>query len=140
MSARRSARRAWSTRRGRNLFHETSQSAANNIGGVRDAEDEFIRCSAPTHSDRRPRTRQGCAGNGKWLRPSKVTCRGLMGIMAMRRSRLEHALDAHDSSSVRAREGATPGAYVRGRVGDVHGLVASGDAGSDVFARADKGR
>ena len=36
------------------------------------------------------------------------------------------------SSSARAREGAPPGVHVRGRVGDVHGLVASCNAREDV--------
>ena len=43
------------------------------------------------------------------------------------------AFDAHDFvEGARAREGAPPSVHVRGRVGDVHGFVASGDAGEDV--------
>lgn len=41
------------------------------------------------------------------------------------------------SSSVRAREGAPPSVHVRGCVGDVHGFVASCDAGEDVDLAAD---
>ena len=41
------------------------------------------------------------------------------------------------SSSARACEGTPPGVHVRGRVGDVHGFVASGDAGEDVDLAAD---
>ena len=43
------------------------------------------------------------------------------------------AFDAHDFiECARAREGAPPSVHVCGRVGDVHGFVASGDAGEDV--------
>ena len=48
------------------------------------------------------------------------------------------ALDTHDLvEGARAREGAPPDVHVRGRVGDVHGFVASGDAGKDVDLAAD---
>lgn len=48
------------------------------------------------------------------------------------------AFDAHDFvECARAREGAPPRVHVRGRVGDVHGFVASGDAGEDVDLAAD---
>lgn len=48
------------------------------------------------------------------------------------------AFDAHDFvEGARAREGAPPSVHVRGRVGDVHGFVASGDAGEDVDLAAD---
>ena len=48
------------------------------------------------------------------------------------------AFDAHDLvEGARAREGAPPRVHVRGRVGDVHGPVASGDAGEDVDLTAD---
>ena len=48
------------------------------------------------------------------------------------------AFDAHDLvECARAREGAPPRVHVRGRVGDVHGFVASGDAGEDVDLAAD---
>ena len=48
------------------------------------------------------------------------------------------AFDAHDFiECARAREGAPPSVHVRGRVGDVHGFVASGDAGEDVDLAAD---
>ena len=48
------------------------------------------------------------------------------------------AFDAHDFiECARAREGAPPRVHVRGRVGDVHGFVASGDAGEDVDLTAD---
>ena len=48
------------------------------------------------------------------------------------------AFDAHDLvECARACEGAPPGVHVRGRVGDVHGFVASGDAGEDVDLAAD---
>lgn len=46
--------------------------------------------------------------------------------------------DAHDFiECARAREGAPPSVHVPGRVGDVHGFVASGDAGEDVDLAAD---
>ena len=46
--------------------------------------------------------------------------------------------DAHDFiECARAREGASPSVHVPGRVGDVHGFVASGDAGEDVDLAAD---
>ena len=46
--------------------------------------------------------------------------------------------DAHDFiECARAREGAPPSVHVRGRVGDVHGFVASGDADEDVDLAAD---
>ena len=46
--------------------------------------------------------------------------------------------DAHDFvECARAREGAPPSVHVRGRVGDVHGFVASGDACEDVDLAAD---
>ena len=48
------------------------------------------------------------------------------------------AFDAHDFvECARAREGAPPSVHVRGRVGDVHGPVASGGAGEDVDLAAD---
>lgn len=48
------------------------------------------------------------------------------------------AFDAHDLvEGARIRERATPRVHVRGRVGDVHGFVASGDAGEDVDLAAD---
>ena len=48
------------------------------------------------------------------------------------------AFDAHDLvEGARIRERATPRVHVCGRVGDVHGLVASGDAGEDVDLAAD---
>ena len=48
------------------------------------------------------------------------------------------AFDAHDLvEGARSCEGAPPGVHVCGRVGDVHGFVASGDAGEDVYLAAD---
>ena len=48
------------------------------------------------------------------------------------------AFDAHDLvEGARIRERATPRVHVCGRVGDVHGFVASGDAGEDVDLAAD---
>ena len=48
------------------------------------------------------------------------------------------AFNAHDFvEGARAREGAPPRVHARGRVGDVHGFVASGDAGEDVDLPAD---
>ena len=48
------------------------------------------------------------------------------------------AFDAHDLvEGARIRERATPRVHVRGRVGDVHGFVASGNAGEDVDLAAD---
>ena len=48
------------------------------------------------------------------------------------------AFDAHDLvEGARIRERAPPRVHVRGRVGDVHGFVASGDAGEDVDLTAD---
>lgn len=75
----------------------------------------------------------GRSRGGRRLRPSKVTSGG-----HARGERVEvgvgaRALDAHDFvEAVRACERAPPGVHVRGRVSDVHGLVASGDAGEDV--------
>lgn len=48
------------------------------------------------------------------------------------------AFDAHDFvEGARAREGAPPSVHVRGRVGDVHGFVAPGNAREDVDLAAD---
>ena len=48
------------------------------------------------------------------------------------------AFDAHDFvEGTRAREGAPPRVHVCGRVGDMYGFVASGDAGEDVDLAAD---
>ena len=48
------------------------------------------------------------------------------------------AFDAHNFvEGARAREGAPPSVHVRGRVGDVYGFVASGDACEDVDLAAD---
>ena len=48
------------------------------------------------------------------------------------------AFDAHDLvEGARIREPAPPGVHVCGRVGNVHGFVASGDAGEDVDLAAD---
>ena len=48
------------------------------------------------------------------------------------------AFDAHDFvEGARTCEGAPPGVHVCGRVGDMHGFVASGDAGEDVDLAAD---
>ena len=48
------------------------------------------------------------------------------------------AFDAHDLvEGARIRERATPRAHMHGRVGDVHGFVALGDAGEDVDLAAD---
>ena len=48
------------------------------------------------------------------------------------------AFNAHDFvEGARARERAPPRVHVRGRVGDVHGFVASGDAAEDVDLAAD---
>lgn len=128
------------------LFHEVQRQAGPLVGGrVRDAEGWFEpggveRADALGQKDRVPVGQGGGGQVAGWASAAPVE--GDVGGHA----RGEHvevgvgarAFDAHDLvEGARAREGATPRVHVRGRVGDVHGLVASGDAGEDVDLAAD---
>ena len=128
------------------LFHEVQRQAGPLVGGrVRDAEGRFEpggveRADALGQKDGVP-VGQGCVGQVA-RRASAAPLEGDVGGHA-RGERVEvgigaRALDAHDFvERARARERATPRVHVRGRVGDVHGLVASGDASEDVDLAAD---
>ena len=80
----------------------------------------------------------GRSRGGRRLRPSKVTSAGHARGERVKVGVGARAFDAHDLvEGARIRERATPRVHVRGRVGDVHGFVASGDAGEDVDLAAD---
>ena len=128
------------------LFHEVQRQAGPFVGGrVRDAEGRFEpggvqRADAFGQEDRVPVGQGGVGQVAGWASAAPVE--GDVGGHA-RGERVEvgvgaHAFDAHDFvEGARAYEGAPPGVHVRGRVGDVHGLVASGDASEDVDLSAD---
>ena len=128
------------------LFHEVQRQAGMFVGGrVRDAEGWLEtggvqRADAFGQEDRVPVGQGGVGQVAGWASAAPVE--GDVGGHA-RGERVEvgvgtRAFNAHDFvECARAREGATPGVHVRGRVGDVHGLVAPGDAGEDVDLAAD---
>ena len=128
------------------LFHEVQRQAGSLVGGrVRDAERRFKpggveRADAFGQEDRVPVGQGGVGQVAGWASAAPVE--GDVGGHA-RGERVEvgvgaRAFDAHDLvECARAREGAPPRVHVRGRVGDVHGFVASGDAGEDVDLAAD---
>lgn len=112
---------------------------------MRDAEGRFEsgsvqRADAFGQEDRVPVGQGGIGQVAGWASAAPVE--GGVGGHA-RGERVEvgvetRALDAHDFvEGARTREGAPPSVHVRGRVGDVHGFVASGDAGEDVDLAAD---
>ena len=128
------------------LFHEVQRQAGPLVGGrVRDAEGRFEpggvqRADALGQEDRVPVGQGGVGQVAGWTSAAPVE--GDVGGHA-RGERVEvgigtRAFDAHDLvECARIRERAPPRVHVRGRVGDMHGLVASGDAGEDVDLSAD---
>ena len=128
------------------LFHEVQRQAWAFVGGrVRDAKGRLEsgcvqRADAFGQEDRVPVGQGGVGQVAGWASAAPVE--GDVGGHA-RGERVEvgvrtRAFDAHDLvERARAREGAPPGVHVRGRVGDVHGFVASGDACEDVDLAAD---
>ena len=128
------------------LFHEVQRQAGPLVGGrVRDAEGWFEpggvqRADACGQEYGVPVGQGGVGQVAGWASAAPVE--GDVGGHAAG-ERVEvgvgaRAFDAHDLvEGARAREGATPRVHVRGRVGDVHGFVASGDAREDVDLPAD---
>lgn len=128
------------------LFHEAQRQAGPFVGGcVRDAEGWFEpggvqRADAFGQEDRVPVGQGGVGQVVGWASAAPVE--GDIGGHA-RGERVEvgvgtRAFDAHDFvEGTRAREGAPPRVHVCGRVGDMYGFVASGDAGEDVDLAAD---
>ena len=128
------------------LFHEVQRQAGPLVGGrVRDAEGRLEpssvqRANTFGQEDRVPVGQGGVGQVAGWA--SAAPLEGDVGGHA-RGKRVEvgvgaRALDIHDLvEGARVREGATPRMHVCGRVGDVHGFVASGDAGEDVDLAAD---
>ena len=128
------------------LFHEVQRQAGPLVGGrVRDAEGRFEPGGvegADTfgQEDGVPVGQGGVGQVAGWA--SAAPIEGDVGGHA-RGKRVEvgvgaRAFDAHDLvEGARAHEGAPPRVHVCGRVGDVHGFVASGDAGEDVDLAAD---
>ena len=128
------------------LFHEVQRQAGPLVGGcVRDAEGRFEpggvqRTDAFGQEDGVPVGQGGVGQVAGWA--SAAPAEGDVSGHA-RGERVEvgvgaRALDAHDFvEGARARERAPPGVHVRGRIGDVHGFVASGDAGENVDLAAD---
>ena len=128
------------------LFHEVQRQAGSLVGGrVRDAEGRFEpggveRADAFGQEDGVPVGQGGVGQVAGWSSAAPVE--GDVGGHA-RGERVEvgvgaSAFDAHDLvEGTRIRERATPRVHVCGRVGDVHGFVASGDAGEDVNLAAD---
>ena len=128
------------------LFHEVQRQAGPLVGGrVRDTEGRFEpggvqRADAFGQEDRVPVGQGGVGQVAGWA--SAAPIEGDVGGHA-RGERVEvgvgaRAFDAHDLvECARAREGAPPRVHVRGRVGVVHGFVASGVAGEDVDLAAD---
>lgn len=128
------------------LLHEVQRQAGPLVGGrVRDTEGRFEpssmeRADAFGQEDRVPVGQGGIGQVAGWASAAPVE--GDVGGHASG-ERVEVGVgtcsfDAHDFvEGTRAREGAPPSVHVRGRVGDVHGFVASGDAGEDVYLAAD---
>lgn len=123
------------------LLHEVQRQAGPLVvGRVRDTEGRFEpggvqRANTFGQEDRVPIGQGGVGQVAGWASAAPVE--GDVGGHA-RGERVEvgvgaRAFDAHDFiECARAHEGAPPRVHVRGRVGDVHGFVASGDAGEDV--------
>ena len=128
------------------MFHEVQRQAGPFVGGcVRDAEGRFEpggveRADALGQEDGVPVGQGGIGQVAGWA--SAAPIEGNVSGHA-RGERVEvgvgaRAFDAHDFvEGARIRERATPRVHVCGRVGDVHGFVASGDAGEDVDLAAD---
>ena len=128
------------------LFHEVQRQAVPLVGGrVRDAEGRFEpggveRADAFGQEDGVPVGQGGVGQVAGWASAAPVE--GHVGGHTPG-ERVEvgvgtRTFDAHDFvEGTRAREGAPPSVHVRGRVGDVDGFVASGDAGEDVDLPAD---
>ena len=128
------------------LFHEVQRQAGPLVGGrVRDTEGRFEpggveRADALGQEDGVPVGQGGVGQVAGWASAAPVE--GDVGGHAPG-ERVEvgvgaRAFDAHDLvEGARIRERAPPRVHVRGRVGDVHGFVASGDAGEDVDLAAD---
>ena len=128
------------------LFHEVQRQAGPLVGGrVRDAEGWFEpggvqRADACGQEYGVPVGQGGVGQVAGWASAAPVE--GDVGGHAAG-ERVEvgvgaRAFDAHDLvEGTRIRERAPPSVHVRGRVGDVHGFVASGDAGEDVDLGAD---
>ena len=128
------------------LFHEVQRQAGPLVGGcVRYAEGRFEpggveRADAFGQKDGVPVGQGGVGQVAGWASAAPVESdagghtpgeRVEVGVGA-------RAFDAHGFvEGTRARKGAPPSVHVRGHVGDVHGLVASGDAGEDVDLAAD---
>ena len=129
------------------LFHEVQRQAGPLVGGcVRDAEGGFEpggvqRANTFGQKDGVPVGQGGVGQVAGWASAAPVE--GDVGGHAPG-ERVEvgvgaRAFDAHDLvEGARIRERATPRVHVCGRVGDVHGFVASGDAGENVDFRADE--
>ena len=128
------------------LFHEVQRQAGPLVGGrVRYAEGRFEpggvqRADALGQEDGVPVEQGGVGQVAGWASAAPVE--GDVGGHA-RGEGIEvgvgaRAFDAHDFvEGARIRKRAPPRVHVRGRVGDVHGFVASGDAGEDVDLAAD---
>ena len=128
------------------LFHEIQRQAGAFVGGrVRDAEGRLEssgvqRADAFGQEDRVPVGQGGVGQVAGWASAAPVE--GDVGGHA-RGQRIEvgvgtRAFNAHDLvEGARIRERATPRAHVRGRVGDVHGFVAPGDACEDMDLATD---
>ena len=128
------------------LFHEVQRQSGPLVGGcVRDAEGRFEpggvqRADTFGQEDGVPVGQGGVGQVAGWA--SAAPIEGDVGGHA-RGKRVEvgvgaRAFDSHDLvEGARAHEGAPPRVHVCGRVGDVHGFVASGDAGEDVDLAAD---
>ena len=128
------------------LFHEVQRQAGPFVGGcVRDAEGRFEpggveRADALGQEDGVPVGQGGIGQVAGWASAAPIE-----GNVSghTRGERVEvgagaRAFDAHDLvEGARIRERAPPRVHVRGRVGDVHGFVASGDACEDVDLAAD---
>lgn len=128
------------------LFHEVQRQAVPLVGGrVRDAEGRF-EPGGVQHADtfgQEDRVPVGQGGVGQvagWASAAPVEGdvgghtpgeRVEVGVGA-------RVFDAHDLvEGARIRQRAPPRMHVCGRVGDVHGFVASGDAGEDVDLAVD---
>ena len=128
------------------LFHEVQRQAGPLVDRcVRDAEGRFEpggveRADAFAQEDGVPVGQGGVGQVAGWASAAPVE--GDVGGHAPG-ERVEvgvgaRPFDGHDLvEGARIRERATPRVHVCGRVGDVHGFVASGDAGEDVDLAAD---
>ena len=128
------------------LFHEVQRQAWAFVGGrVRDAEGRLEpggvqRADTFGQEDRVPVGQGGVGQVAGWASAAPVE--GDVGGYTPG-ERVEvgvgtRAFDAHDLvEGARIRERAPPGVHVCGRVGDMHGFVAPGDACEDVDLAAD---